>query len=247
MLSSNTQVDERVLTSWSLSTGKRALDCTCAVVLLIVAAPLMLLIAALVKITSSGPVFFRQKRVGQSGEGFQLLKFRTMYHSIENGGPLVTRCGDRRVTSVGKWLRKWKLDELPQFINVLKGEMSLVGPRPDMLKYIETLAGENRNILRFRPGITSPATLMFRNEEEVLAEVPTEEMEHFYICNLLPQKVRTDLNYAECATFSKDCRSIWRTVFAIIKHSKPKATPSRDPFADLKEQWRDSGKVETNE
>jgi lipopolysaccharide/colanic/teichoic acid biosynthesis glycosyltransferase len=137
-------------------------------------------------------------------------------HSGDNSGPLVTRSGDSRVTPVGRWLRKWKLDELPQLVNVLKGEMSLVGHRPDMLKYMETLTGQDRNILYFRPGITSPASLKFRNEEQEVAKVPAEQMEHFYVSNLLPQKIRMDLDYEERATFLTDCRILLQTAFSVI-------------------------------
>jgi lipopolysaccharide/colanic/teichoic acid biosynthesis glycosyltransferase len=113
-------------------------------------------------------------------------------------------------------LRKWKLDELPQLVNVLKGEMSLVGHRPDMLKYMETLTGQDRNILYFRPGITSPASLKFRNEEQEVAKVPAEQMEQFYVSNLLPQKIRMDLDYAGRATFLTDCRILLQTAFSVI-------------------------------
>jgi len=177
----------------------------------------MVMLALVIKASSRGPFLFRQNRIGKNGEEFALLKFRTMYsHSGNNSGPLVTRSVDSRVTPVGRWLRKWKLDELPQFVNVLTGEMSLVGYRPDMLKYMQTLTGRDRNILYFRPGITSPASLRFRNEEQELAKVPAEEMEQFYVSNLLPHKVRMDLDYAERATFLTDCRILLQTAFSVL-------------------------------
>ncbi len=202
---------------WSLSGSKRLFDFCCAIVLCTAAAPIMVMLALVVKASSRGPFLFRQNRIGKNGEEFPLLKFRTMYcHSGNNSGPLVTRSGDSRVTPGGRWLRKWKLDELPQLVNVLKGEMSLVGYRPDMLKYMRTLTGRDRNILYFRPGITSPASLKFRNEEQELAKVPLDEMEQFYVSNLLPQKVRMDLDYAERATFLTDCRILLQTAFSVL-------------------------------
>ncbi len=202
---------------WSLSGSKRLFDICCAIVLCTAAAPIMVMLALVVKASSRGPFLFRQNRIGKNGEEFALSKFRTMYsHSGNSSGPLVTRSGDSRVTPVGRWLRKWKLDELPQFVNVLKGDMSLVGYRPDMLKYMQTLTGQDRNILYFRPGITSPASLKFRNEEQELAKVPPAEMEQFYVSNLLPQKVRMDLDYTERATFSTDCRILLQTAFSVL-------------------------------
>jgi lipopolysaccharide/colanic/teichoic acid biosynthesis glycosyltransferase len=204
---------------WPLSGSKRLFDICCALVLCTTAAPIMVMLAVVVKASSRGPFLFRQNRIGRNGEEFAVLKFRTMYSHIENNlGPLVTRSGDSRVTSVGRWLRKWKLDELPQFINVLTGDMSLVGHRPDMLKYMQALTGQDRNILYFRPGITSPASLRFRNEEKELAKVPAEEMEQFYVSNLLPQKIRMDLDYAERATFLTDCHVLLRTALSILWH-----------------------------
>jgi lipopolysaccharide/colanic/teichoic acid biosynthesis glycosyltransferase len=202
---------------WSLSGSKRLFDICCGVMLCSAAAPIMVMLALAVKASSRGPLLFRQNRVGRNGKEFPVLKFRTMYsHRGNNSGPLITRSGDSRVTAVGRWLRKWKLDELPQLVNVLMGDMSLVGHRPDMLKYMQTLTGQDRDILYFCPGITSPASLKFRNEEQELAKVPPEEMEQFYVSNLLPQKVRMDLDYAEHATFSTDCRILLRTAFSVL-------------------------------
>ena len=202
---------------WALSGGKRFFDVACAILLIAVSAPLMFVVALVIKANSRGPILFRQNRVGKNGEEFRVLKVRTMYSSLGNSsGALITRSGDCRVTTVGKWLRKWKLDELPQFVNVLKGDMSLVGHRPDMLKYMQTLTGRDRNILYFRPGITSAASLKFRNEERELAKVPPLEMEQFYISDLLPQKIRMDLNYAERATFLTDCHILLQTAFSVL-------------------------------
>jgi lipopolysaccharide/colanic/teichoic acid biosynthesis glycosyltransferase len=202
---------------WALSGSKRLFDIVCAILLLAPAAPLMVTLALVIKASSRGPFLFRQNRIGRNGEEFQVLKFRTMYSTTgDSAGALITRSGDSRVTRVGAWLRKWKLDELPQFVNVLRGDMSIVGHRPDMSKYMQTLSGRDRNILYFRPGITSPASLKFRNEEQELAKVPAEEMEQYYISHLLPQKIRMDLDYAERATFLTDCRILLQTAFSVL-------------------------------
>jgi lipopolysaccharide/colanic/teichoic acid biosynthesis glycosyltransferase len=202
---------------WSLSGSKRLFDICCVLVLCTAAAPVMVILALVVKASSRGPFLFRQNRIGKNGEEFPLLKFRTMYpFTGNNPGTFLTRSGDSRVTPVGRWLRQWKLDELPQFFNVLMGDMSLVGHRPDMSKYMQTLTGQDRNIRYFRPGITGLASLRFRNEEQELAKVPPEEMEQFYISNLMPQKIRIDLEYAERATFLSDCGILLRTAFLVL-------------------------------
>jgi lipopolysaccharide/colanic/teichoic acid biosynthesis glycosyltransferase len=202
---------------WALSGRKRLFDVACAILLVTAAAPLMVMLALVIKASSRGPCLFRQNRIGKNSEEFSILKFRTMHSNTrDSSGALITRSGDCRVTPVGRWLRKWKLDELPQFVNVFTGDMSIVGHRPDMLKYMQTLTGRDRNILYFRPGITSPASLKSRHEEQELAKVPLEEMEQFYISNLLPQKIRMDLDYAERATFLADCRILLRTAFSVL-------------------------------
>jgi lipopolysaccharide/colanic/teichoic acid biosynthesis glycosyltransferase len=202
---------------WALSGSKRLFDVACAILCVTAVAPLMVTLALVIKASSRGSFLFRQNRMGRNGEEFQVLKFRTMYSTTgDSSGALITRSGDSRVTRVGAWLRKWKLDELPQFVNVLRGNMSLVGHRPDMSKYMQTLTGRDRNILYFRPGITSPASLKFRNEEQELAKVPTEGMEQYYISHLLPQKIRMDLYYAERATFLTDCRILLQTAFSVL-------------------------------
>jgi lipopolysaccharide/colanic/teichoic acid biosynthesis glycosyltransferase len=143
---------------WSLSGTKRLLDFACAAMLVTATAPLMVILAILVKVSSAGPFLFQQNRIGQNGKEFPVLKFRTMHSSTGHGsGAPITRSGDCRVTSVGSWLRKWKLDELPQLVNVLRGDMSLVGYRPDMLKYMQTLiepessGGQNGAVLCQQP------------------------------------------------------------------------------------------------
>ncbi len=207
---------DSAVSNWNRSLGKRLLDITGSSVVLALAAPLMLVIAAAVKASSRGAVFFRQKRVGIEGREFEILKFRTMYQVPTDSGPGLTRKGDNRVTPVGRWLRKWKVDELPQLLNVLEGEMSLIGPRPDLPEYYATLSPVRREILRLKPGMTGWATVHFRDEESVLAAVPPEEMVSFYVSELLPMKVDLDLFYARRAGFVGDIGILLRTLVAIL-------------------------------
>jgi lipopolysaccharide/colanic/teichoic acid biosynthesis glycosyltransferase len=202
--------------TWSRSTGKRLFDLVFAGFFLLLTWPLMVLAALLIKCTSPGPVFFRQMRAGQDGKTFQLLKFRSMTHGRRDAGPGVTRQGDPRIFPAGRWLRKWKVDELPQFINVLRGEMSLVGPRPDLPEYLDLLSSDQREVLLLRPGITGAATVRFRHEEELLAQVPPDELQQFYVYRILPEKVRLDLEYARQASWFGDVRIILQTVGVIL-------------------------------
>jgi lipopolysaccharide/colanic/teichoic acid biosynthesis glycosyltransferase len=201
---------------WSRSTGKRLFDFTVATFLFLVSQPVMLVAALAIKCSSPGPVFFRQVRVGKDGKTFSLLKFRTMVHGRPNAGPGLTRKGDPRIFPVGRWLRKWKLDELPQFLNVMKGDMSLVGPRPDLPEYLAVLAGKQREIFWIRPGITGSATLKFRHEEALLAQVPPHELRNFYLSQVLPEKVQMDLEYGAQATFYSDAQILLRTLASIV-------------------------------
>lgn len=173
--------------------------------------PVICAIALAIAIHSGKPVFFRQKRLGRSGREFPLLKFRTMVTS--KNGPGITRDGDARVTKIGGSLRKWKLDELPQLFNVLKGEMSLVGPRPDLEEFWSQASLEDRRILELTPGVTGAASLAFCDEERLLAQVPVEQLPSFYLQEVLPQKARLDSEYAARATFRSDCGILLRTVF----------------------------------
>lgn len=201
---------------WSCSIRKRLFDLCIATPLMLVSLPVMLVAALVVKCSSRGPVLFRQERVGRNGRIFQVLKFRTMVHGKRNVGPGVTQQGDPRIFPAGRWLRKWKLDELPQFFNVVRGDMSLVGPRPDVPGYMASLSEEQREILSLRPGITGAATLQFRHEEELLAQVPPEELPHFYASRLFPEKIRIDIAYARDANLFSDVKILLRTVATIL-------------------------------
>ncbi len=201
---------------WSRSAGKRVFDLCVAIPLLVMGSPALALAAIVVKASSPGPVLFRQSRVGRDGKTFRLLKFRTMVHGDLNKGPGVTRQGDSRIFPAGRWLRHWKLDEVPQFFNVIRGDMSLVGPRPDLPEYIASLNEEQREILSVRPGITGAATLQLRNEEDLLAQVPAAELQSFYISRLLPEKTRIDIAYARDASLWSDIKILFRTLAKIL-------------------------------
>jgi len=201
--------------SWSLSAGKRMLDIIVAVPVLLASSIPMLLIAFCVRVTSEGPALFVQERMGRGGCLFRLYKFRTMTLSTGAG---LTMHGDRRITGLGRWLRAFKLDEIPQFYNVLRGEMSLVGPRPKLPRYAAI-----RN-MPYRPGITGPATLAFRREEEILGGVHPSQLEHFYNRRIKPLKARLDLRYMKRATFWSDLRLVAATLVACVVPARIPAT-----------------------
>lgn len=194
---------------WAVSALKRSFDTAVSLLVLAVFAAPMLLIALAVRLTSPGPALFRQRRVGRNGKLFVIYKFRSMTIDA-SGGVGLTRCGDHRVTPLGRWLRKAKLDELPQFYNVILGDMSLVGPRPKLPQYAFL-----RNT-PYRPGITGAATLAFRREEELLSRIHPAEMENFYHRHIKPLKARIDARYMCRATFWSDLRIIAATFLACL-------------------------------
>ena len=177
--------------------------------------PLLLIIAVAVKLGSPGPVLFRQQRVGELGREFEILKFRSMTVNAEQKGPAVTAMGDSRVTGMGAILRRTKLDELPQLWNVVKGDMSLVGPRPEHPKYVALYTPAQRAVLSVAPGMTSPTSLKFRHEEEILGRQP--DPERFYVEQLMPEKLSIDLNYVENLSMRNDLRLIFSSVIAMLK------------------------------
>ena len=194
--------------AWSLSDRKRLFDLLLAVTGLVLFFPLMILIGIVVAMSSPGPVLFRQRRMGRWGTLFTIYKFRTMDVGAESG-PCITVQGDCRITRVGKILRKFKLDELPQFVNVIKGDMSFIGPRPK-LPHHESLH------MPFRPGITGAATLAFRCEEELLRHVPESELDLFYARTIKPLKAKLDWEYMQRATSWSDLGLLWCTATACL-------------------------------
>ncbi|HZD49966.1 MAG TPA: sugar transferase [Silvibacterium sp.] len=188
---------------WVMSRTRCYLDRAVAAVVLIILVPALLLFALLVKMNSSGPALFRQRRAGRNREEFTLYKLRSM--RVEDAdGPEITVSGDHRITRIGAFLRRFKLDELPQFWNVVKGNMSLVGPRPK-LPHHEGLD------LPYRPGITGMATLAFRDEEKILSVIPRDQLEAFYEKCIKPRKAQLDLEYMRTATPGSDLKLLWRT------------------------------------
>jgi lipopolysaccharide/colanic/teichoic acid biosynthesis glycosyltransferase len=194
--------------------AKRAFDLATSICGLVVLSPLMLVIAILVKAEDGGTVFFSQERIGRNGRPFRMWKFRTMILAADTMGLPLTTAGDPRVTRIGSWLRVHKLDELPQLLNVLRGEMSVVGPRPEVSKYVDMYTSEQRKVLALNPGITDRASILFADEGALLAKYP--DPERFYIEKIIPEKIRINLEYADHATPLSDLATVLRTVGPIL-------------------------------
>lgn len=195
--------------------GKRWFDIAASLIGLILLSPVFIVISLLIKLMDGGPVFYKQERMGKDFKPFLLIKFRTMTVDADKTGPLVTAGDDKRITRIGKFLRKTKLDELPQLLNVLKGDMSIVGPRPEVEKYVKEYEDDYKHILRVRPGITDYATVEYRNEEEILkAFVNPEEG---YMREILPKKIKLYRKYIAEMGFKTDLKIIINTIIKIIK------------------------------
>jgi lipopolysaccharide/colanic/teichoic acid biosynthesis glycosyltransferase len=193
---------------------KRAFDILVSLAGLIILSPLLLLLAIAVRVTSPGPIFYRAVRVGRGGVEFRLLKFRSMVVNADRIGPAVTGAADPRITPIGRLLRRTKLDELPQLWNVLVGEMSLVGPRPEAPKYVALYTRKQRAVLKVRPGITSPASVRYRNEEALLTG---EDWERKYIDEIMPAKLAVDLEYAAHPSLLRDIGILFQTAIALFR------------------------------
>lgn len=202
------QVEETFVRSWCMSRGKRCFDVALAGLLLVLSAPLQILICIAIKAISRGPVLFRQIRTGRNGKPFIIYKFRTMNEGQGYSSTSFTRADDPRITRLGRILRRTKLDEFPQLINIVKGEMSFVGPRPRVPEQASSL-------LSARPGLTGIASLIFADEEGILQNVPDDAQEQYHAQILSPLKVRYDLQYVEAASLSLDIEIIVRTVIKI--------------------------------
>lgn len=197
-----------------MSMAKRLFDLLCAGIGLLLLSPLLAVVAVWVKLDSPGPVMFRQERVGRFGRTFRIHKFRTMRVDAPKLGPQITVGDDARITRSGRWLRASKVDELPQLWDVLRGAMSMVGPRPEVPRYVAMYPAELREVvLSVRPGITDPASLSFRNESELLARA--EDPEREYVEVVMPMKLRLAADYVRNASLGGDIRLILATLGAI--------------------------------
>lgn len=202
---------------WCTSKHKRFFDAALAVALVALTSPLVILVALIVKLSSPGPMLFVQTRMGMDGRFIRVLKFRTMIHTRDARGTGLTAREDPRVTPAGAVLRKLKLDEIPQLFNVVCGDMSLVGPRPDLPEFISRLSPVERNeLLRFRPGVTSPASLYFRDEQQFIGARTGREAEDYYVKFLMPKKIDLDMEYMRTASFCADCRLLWTTLRIVL-------------------------------
>lgn len=193
---------------------KRACDIILSAIGLLCLSPLLLLVALWGKLDSPGPVFYRQVRVGRYNQDFRIYKFRSMYTDSDKRGLITIGGRDPRVTHAGYYIRKFKLDELPQLINVLVGDMSFVGPRPEVRKYVNLYTPEQMHVLDVRPGITDAASIKYRNENDILATQP--EPERYYIEVIMQDKLRINLDYVANHTIWGDLRLILNTFLAII-------------------------------
>ena len=195
--------------------GKRAFDIVVAVLSLLLLSPALVLIASAVLLSSGRPVLYRQERIGLGGRPFRIIKFRSMVKDAERLAPNVSATHDPRVTRIGRSLRKYYLDELPQLFNVLKGEMSLVGPRPETPEYVARYLPEEWQVLTVRPGIAGPSTLAFMDEADALDRA--QDPESFYVTTVLHQRVQLDLQYLTRRSLTYDVGLLMRQFIAILK------------------------------
>jgi lipopolysaccharide/colanic/teichoic acid biosynthesis glycosyltransferase len=208
---------------------KRVFDLVMAGTALLLLSLFLLILAVAIKLTSRGPVFYRGERVGRNGRPFRIYKFRTMVVDAERQGGPSTSDADARVTPVGRFIRGLKLDEAPQLLNVLLGEMSLVGPRPEVRHYVDLYTEEEKAILTVRPGITDWASIRFHNEGEILAASGLADPEEAYIRLIRPEKLRLQLKYVRERSFWADLRILFATASTLVRTRLPGPPPSPAP------------------
>lgn len=192
---------------------KRLFDIVFSFVGIVILSPVLVIISLIVALSSKGGSFYKQKRVGKGNKDFTLYKFRSMRVDSDKQSLITIGNKDSRVTPIGYYLRKYKIDELPQLFNVLKGDMSFVGPRPEVRYYVDMYTDRQKQVLNVRPGITDPASIAFRNENELLAQQPNPKQ--YYITSIMPEKLRINLEYINNRSFSKDIKIILQTIKAI--------------------------------
>lgn len=194
---------------------KRLMDVVFSFFILMAFLPFGLIISICIALESRGGVFYRQERIGLGGKPFMLLKFRSMRPNAELQGKLTVGARDPRVTRVGAFVRRYKLDEFPQFINVLRGDMSVVGPRPEVMEYVRHYTAEQRKVLDYKPGITDLASISYFEENKLLAK--SMDPERTYLEEIMPNKIRINLEYQLTATVWRDLGVVWKTALRMIK------------------------------
>lgn len=190
---------------------KRLFDITASFFGIIILSPLLIFIGLWVRLSSKGGVFYKQIRVGKNNKDFKLYKFRSMRVNSDKQGLLTVGSKDSRITKAGYFIRKYKIDELPQLFNVLKGDMSFVGPRPEVRRYVDLYSEEQMKVLSVRPGITDPASIKYRNENDILSSASNPE--EYYIQHIMPDKLKINIDYINTQTFIKDIKIIFQTIF----------------------------------
>lgn len=190
---------------------KRLFDITASFFGILILSPLLIFIGLWVGLSSKGGVFYKQIRVGKNNKDFKLYKFRSMRVNSDKQGLLTVGSKDSRITKAGYFIRKYKIDELPQLINVLKGDMSFVGPRPEVRRYVDLYSEEQMKVLSVRPGITDPASIKYRNENDLLSSESNPEQ--YYIQHIMPDKLKINIDYINTRTFIKDIKIIFQTIF----------------------------------
>ena len=194
---------------------KRLMDVVFSFFILMAFLPFGLIISICIALESRGGVFYRQERIGLGGKPFMLLKFRSMRPNAELQGKLTVGARDPRVTRVGAFVRRYKFDEFPQFINVLRGDMSVVGPRPEVMEYVRHYTAEQRKVLDYKPGITDLASISYFEENKLLAK--SRDPERTYLEEIMPNKIRINLKYQLTATVWRDLGVVWKTALRMIK------------------------------
>lgn len=225
---------------------KRAFDVVVSASVVLIALPLWAVVAVAIKLSSPGPVFHRARRIGKDGRPFTLYKFRTMVADADAQGPGITQRDDPRITRVGRFLRRMKIDEMPQILNVLRGEMSIVGPRPEDPRYVARYTPEQRRVFSVRPGMASPAFLKYRHEEELLAALGGD-LEEAYLRHILPDKLRMDLDYIARQSFAYDLAILAQAALSLFTRPDgrlPRDLPVPPPTRDQEVRAQTHGHAE---